>query len=303
LFRVLPNKDIASLMMQGKTRDEINAVLSGPMNLELQAFYEEMPFNYYGEAHTALDSINTNPIQAYPDLDAMLEDDSVRTVLEIGCGAGWASNSIAYHYGKTVTAVDFTAKALERAAEVSRLIGTEQRIQFVHSDLFQFDTEKRFDLVLSIGVLHHTNDCHAAFCRAASFVKPGGLFFVGLYHSYGRKPFLDLFRGIAETEGEDAAFERYAALHADQTDPTHLRSWFRDQVLHPQESQHSLAEVMTWLDKAGMTLLSTSINQYGEVDDRAELEELEKSYSELSVRRNVKENRYFPGFFTVLAQR
>ena len=39
--RVLPNVDIASLMKQGKTRDEIRAVLSGPMVFDLQAFYEE----------------------------------------------------------------------------------------------------------------------------------------------------------------------------------------------------------------------------------------------------------------------
>jgi choline dehydrogenase-like flavoprotein len=39
--RVLPNVDIAKLMKQGKTRDEIRDVLSGPMVFELQAFYEE----------------------------------------------------------------------------------------------------------------------------------------------------------------------------------------------------------------------------------------------------------------------
>jgi len=39
--RVLPNTDIAELMIQGKTRREIDAILGGPMEMELQAFYEE----------------------------------------------------------------------------------------------------------------------------------------------------------------------------------------------------------------------------------------------------------------------
>lgn len=39
--RVLPNIDIAKLMMAGKSRREINEILSGPMEMELQAFYEE----------------------------------------------------------------------------------------------------------------------------------------------------------------------------------------------------------------------------------------------------------------------
>lgn len=39
--RVLPNTDIAQLMIDGRSRAEIEAVLGGPMEMELQAFYEE----------------------------------------------------------------------------------------------------------------------------------------------------------------------------------------------------------------------------------------------------------------------
>lgn len=39
--RVLPNTDVAKLMMEGKSREEIDAILGGPMEMELQAFYEE----------------------------------------------------------------------------------------------------------------------------------------------------------------------------------------------------------------------------------------------------------------------
>lgn len=39
--RVLPNIDIASLMIAGKTPEEIDAIMTGPMEMELQAFMEE----------------------------------------------------------------------------------------------------------------------------------------------------------------------------------------------------------------------------------------------------------------------
>jgi choline dehydrogenase-like flavoprotein len=39
--RILPNVDIGQLMIEGKSRTEIAAILSGPMEQELQAFYEE----------------------------------------------------------------------------------------------------------------------------------------------------------------------------------------------------------------------------------------------------------------------
>ena len=56
------------------------------------------------------------------------------------------------------------------------------------------------------------------------------------------------------------------------------------------------------LDDLGFELQTTSVNGYEDVSDRAALVELEKTFEALSVRRNVEEGRYFPGFFTVLAQ-
>lgn len=266
-------------------------------------FYRDMPFNYYSDAGVAADSIARNPIAAYPDLDALLEEDEIASVLELGCGAGWAANTMASHYRKRVTAVDFTAPALDRARDVAGRLGTSDRVDFVESDLFAFESAAPYDLVVSIGVLHHTRDCRAAFARAARMVAPGGFLFVGLYHLYGRRPFLDLYRGICAREGEDAAFSRFRDCAETLSDETHLRSWFRDQVLHPHETQHTLAEVWQWLEEEGLTLLSTNLNRYGDVEDRAALEAQEKAQEALSVRRNRDETRFFPGFFTVLAQR
>lgn len=269
----------------------------------VREFYRDMPFNYYETAETAVANLRNNPIAAYPDLDALLEEDEIETVLEIGCGAGWASNAMALHYGKRVTAVDFTQKALQRAAEVAQRIGTADKLSFVHNDLFAFDTDARFDLVLSIGVLHHTDDCRAAFDHIVKFIKPGGVLFLGLYHLYGRRPFLDLLQGICAAEGEEAALARFRTMTPDIEDETHLRSWFRDQVVHPHETQHTLEQVMGWLDEAGLELASTNINGYNDPSDRAGLIAREKEFEALSIRYNVEQNRYFPGFFTVLAEK
>lgn len=272
-------------------------------NAAVRAFYNEMPFNYWSDVEKAADSVRTNPLLAYRDLDDLLDGPSTPSVLELGCGAGWASNALALHYDARVTAVDFTAAALARARAVATQLGVSDQITFIESDLFSFNPGRRFDLVVSLGVLHHTHDCRAAFAKASGLVRPGGHLFVGLYHSYGRRPFLEMFQAIIAEEGEDAAFRRYAALHRQSDDADHVRSWFRDQVLHPQESQHSLEEVMGWLDQDGLDLMSTSINRYGDVTDRSALISDEKAYEELSIQRNRVEGQYFPGFFTVLARR
>ena len=58
----------------------------------VQDFYREMPFNYYADPAQAAANLAANPIAAYPDLDALLEEDEVGSVLELGCGAGWAAS-------------------------------------------------------------------------------------------------------------------------------------------------------------------------------------------------------------------
>lgn len=271
----------------------------------VQSFYETLPFNQHETVADAARSIRAHALSAtYPDLDALLASGQVRTVLEMGCGGGWLANTIAHHYGASVTAVDFCNSALERARDVSRSLGTNSAIRFVASDIFDYEQDGTVDLVVSMGALHHTRDCQAAFQHAQSFAGPGGAVHVGLYHEPGRRPFLSMFRELVETEGEDAALARYRALdgiHA--RDETLLRSWFRDQVLHPHETQHTLREVVAWLRDADLELRSTSINRFAPLECLDALYEREQELAERSRRANCDEGRYFPGFFTVLATR
>ena len=71
------------------------------------------------------------------------------------------SNSLSYHYGKNVKAIDVTKKAIKLAKEVS--ISLNQDVQFLHRDIFTYEDTNLYDLVISLGVLHHTSDCKLAF--------------------------------------------------------------------------------------------------------------------------------------------
>lgn len=278
---------------------------NGAVGKAVRGFYEELPFSMHGDVDTAAKSVREHSLQnIYPDLHGLLAGGGVRNVLEFGCGAGWLASTMAHHYGVHVTAVDFTEAALERARQVAEALGVADRVRFVHSDLFDYRHEGPVDLVVSVGVLHHTKDCRAAFHHAQSNLGDGGSLFVGLYHEPGRRPFLERFRGLAESRGEDAALAEYAKLdgiHAG--DATMLRSWFRDQVLHPHETQHTLREVCGWLEQDDLRLASTSINRFEAIDGLEALFELEQTFDQRSRKANLEEGRYFPGFFTVMARR
>lgn len=272
---------------------------------QVQAFYEAMPFNYYTSTEDACRQLQSNPIAAmYPDLHALLDSGEVASVLDCGCGAGWLVNSIALHYKIDVTGLDMTGAALDRAREVAGELGVSHRTRFLQGNLLDYQDTARYDLVSSIGVLHHTHDAAAAFGQVQQFVAGSGFFYLGLYHLYGRRVFLDMFREVIEQRGEEAARELYCELDgARLSDTRHLESWFRDQVIHPHETQHTLEEVLEWFDQAGLELISTSINRFGACGDHAALVIQEKEYEALSHQANVVERRYFPGFFTALGQR
>ena len=66
---------------------------------------------------------------------------------------------------------------------------------------------------------------------------------------------------------------------------------------------HTFQEVYEWLADCGFLCVATSINKFQPVQDWRKLFEEEKTMAALSYQRNYKEQRYFPGFFVVLAQK
>ena len=276
----------------------------------MAAFYDALPFNYASSAAAAARIVrNRNQIaNSYPDLDELLHPGL--SVLDVGCGPGWLTHTCAYHYEARVVGIDLSTTALSRAREIAAELGIESSAEFRQVDLFRFETAEQFDVVCSLGVLHHTADVPGALAAISRFVGSGGSLYVGLYHAYGRAPFLAHFarcralaaEGLLSKAELDDALERYAELDTRISDRTLLPSWFHDQVLHPQETQHTLKEIAGILDRIGFTIVSTSVNHFKPIGDLAELFELERDYERRARHAIEVEKRYMPGFFTVLAR-
>ena len=269
-------------------------------------FYNILAFNYYGSIEKHVKSvIQQSPIEElYPPLKGLVT--SCKNLLEIGCGTGWVTNSIANHYNKKILGLDFNPHSIERAGSVGKKL--ELQSEFICEDLFAFSEEKRsnedcFDLIISLGVLHHTDNCIGAIkaiCK--NLLSEKGYFFVGLYHKYGRKPFLKYFEDLKKLNlSEEELLKKYKELH-DLKDSTHLQSWFRDQVLHPHETLHTIEEIIQLLPELGCRLVSTSINRFKNIEDQQNLVEEEKTWHKVSEKR-LNEKKYFPGFFVFLLQK
>lgn len=98
-------------------------------------------------------------------------------ILDAGCGGGRYSK-VCGESGAEVFGADHT-QAVDKAAQLCAHL---PNVQFVQADLKQLPfAPGSFDIVFSIGVMHHDVDTRTVFEAVAQMVKPGGRYAVWLY--------------------------------------------------------------------------------------------------------------------------
>jgi 2-polyprenyl-3-methyl-5-hydroxy-6-metoxy-1,4-benzoquinol methylase len=85
-----------------------------------------------------------------PDLHGM-------KICDIGCGSGRFVASLAKR-GAQVTGVDFAPEMLKLGAQLAEKEGVTDRCKFVLSDVLDWKTDEKFDLVIAIGFWDYVGD-------------------------------------------------------------------------------------------------------------------------------------------------
>src|SRR5690606_12219567 len=95
------------------------------------------------------------------------------TVLDVGCGTGSISKDIATVVGKSgkVTGIDNTEKFIESGKATYKSV---ENLELIHCDLFDFETDQKFDLIVSARTLQWLSNPKEALLKMKSLLKPNG---------------------------------------------------------------------------------------------------------------------------------
>jgi len=159
-------------------------------------YAENFALEWHQHARTQYDSAeSTESAETFAAKTGLTQSDiDCKTVLDYGCGSGRFSE-VATRLGARVVGLD-----LSSAVNVAVANLRDRTFAGVQADALNPPFKKAaFDVVFSIGVLHHTPDCRRGVKQAARLVKPGGIVAIWLYWKGIRvTPLTDLYRIITK---------------------------------------------------------------------------------------------------------
>jgi tetratricopeptide (TPR) repeat protein/SAM-dependent methyltransferase len=195
-----------------------------------------------------------------------LHDDSRPELLIAGCGTGSQPILAAQRFrGVSVLAVDLSLSSIAYAIRKTRELGITN-IRYAQADILKLSGLARtFDIIASVGVLHHLADPFIGWRNLLSLLRPGGFMQLGFYSQVARRHIVRArefvaARGYGSEAEHIRRFRRDIAdlnagteLHwMSQTQDFYSTSECRDLAFHVQEHCLTLAQIESFVFESGL---------------------------------------------------
>ena len=233
----------------------------------LNTFQEEIPSIYFSDKNKSeYEKFKDNAEYVYRELfNFPKEMFKNKKLLDFGGGTGEQTVYLT-NWGAEITHVEMNSMAIAIAKKVFQKHGSNvDKHRFVNKSIFDFDTNKKYDIVHSRGVFSHTYNKEKAFNKLASFLKPGGYLIFGdpnkiggfqnmlqrfIVYSLGKSR--DHMEEICETLFHDD-ITRSVKSRAVRT----RRSIIFDRWIIEQQDDPSIEEVLTLFQKNNLRFYSS----------------------------------------------
>ena len=203
-----------------------------------------------------------------------LPDDSAPEVLIAGCGTGAQAILFARRFrGVRVLAVDLSLSSISYAQRKTRELGMTN-IKYAQADILNLGGIGRtFDIIESVGVLHHLADPFSGWRTLLSLLRPGGFMGLGFYSELARRQVVKMreliaARGYARTPDDIRRFRQVLAFQDANLDLKWLSeasdfystSDCRDLLFHVQEHRLTLGQIESFLAEFGLHFIGFQLD-------------------------------------------
>lgn len=153
------------------------------------AFYEELEEKWYTSLDHPIALLRAENAVRIPWIISEIGEN--RSVLDIGCGAGFLTNALAKE-GHSVYGIDISEKSLKTAKQYD----TTNSVRYEKASAYTLPyPDQNFDVVSAMDVLEHVEDPLQLIKEASRVLKPDGLFF---FHTFNRNflSYLLIIKGV-----------------------------------------------------------------------------------------------------------
>ena len=239
--------------------------ISDDVSQKVRAQYEENPYPRW--VKTALPAKAKSISEICVEENLHLYFESIKkvnnpSVLIAGCGTGQHPIQTALRFSNCkATAIDLSLASLAYAKRKTNELGITN-LKYLQADILSLDQlEQKFDIVDSVGVLHHMNDPMTGWRALTDLLKPGGLMRIGLYSELARKNIIDARNEIAlakigTSKSEMREFRQKISISNDKNYQRLAKSkdffslsMLRDLIFHVQEHRFTLPQIKSCLDE------------------------------------------------------
>jgi tetratricopeptide (TPR) repeat protein/2-polyprenyl-3-methyl-5-hydroxy-6-metoxy-1,4-benzoquinol methylase len=223
--------------------------------------------------------LNQYIVNKFPSSEFLkLSSDKHPEILIAGCGTGQHPIGTAQAIrGANILAVDLSLSSLAYAKRKTSQFGI-QSIEYAQADILKLGTIGRtFDVIESVGVLHHLHNPFLGWDVLLSLLRPGGLMRLGMYSQIARQDVTKarhLFQSFGKSfdklvEDNITEFRRYLCRlpSQDQFDGLansgdfYSTSACRDLLFHVQEHCMSLGMISRYISENDLTFLGFDIDR------------------------------------------
>jgi SAM-dependent methyltransferase len=151
----------------------------------VKSLYEKYPYPYTGVKDELLIDLSTLVYYIFYESETDSGEDCRLSFFDAGCGAGQRVLGLASEFPNSkFRCVDLCEHSLKIAGEQAKKHGIAN-ITFQQDNLMELKEKGQYDVVTSVGVLHHTSDPARALSNISKLLKEDGIIIIHVYHEIG----------------------------------------------------------------------------------------------------------------------